>query len=144
MRPDLLLFSSLCLAASIIRAQKPSSLPWPCPTAGEFVISNFTFDSGESLDRLELHYKTFENLQVHEDGITNAVLIMHGSSVSSEQFLDEDFAGTLFNPGQILDAENYFLILPDSIGHSSTSSPCNTGLRAKFPSYQYSDMVRAN
>jgi homoserine O-acetyltransferase len=144
MRPDLLLFSSLCLAASTIRAQKSPGLSWPCPTAGEFVISNFTFDSGESLDRLELHYKTFGNLQVREDGTTNAVLIMHGSSVSSEQFLDEDFAGTLFNPGQILDAENYFLILPDGIGHGTSSSPRNTGLRAKFPSYQYSDMVRAN
>ena len=117
---------------------------WPAPTAGEFVITNFTFDSGEIIDELELHYKTFGALEVREDGTTNAVLIMHGSSLSSEQLLDEDFAGALFNPGQILDAEKYFLILPDSIGHGNSSSPRNTGLRASFPSYQYSDMVRAD
>ena len=117
---------------------------WPAPTAGEFVISNFTFDSGERIDELELHYKTFGELEVREDGATNAVLIMHGSSLSSEQLLSEEFAGALFNPGQILDAKKYFLILPDSIGHGNSSSPRNTGLRANFPSYQYSDMIRAD
>ncbi|KAF2418396.1 alpha/beta-hydrolase [Tothia fuscella] len=143
MRLHLLLFSPLCLAGLTARAQE--SPAWPNPTVGEFVIPNFTFDSGESLDELELHYKTLGSLKVHKDGTTNAVLVMHGSSVvSSEQFLNEDFAGTLFNPGQILDAEKYFLILPDAIGHGKSSSPRNTGLRAQFPSYQYSDMVRAN
>lgn len=140
-----MLFSSLCLAAPTIGARQSSGLLWPNHTTGEFVISNFIFDSGESLDKLELHYKTFGNLKVRDDGTTNAVLIMHGSSVvSSEQFLDEGFAGALFNPGQLLDVEDYFLILPDAIGHGNSSSPRNTGLRAKFPSYQYSDMVRAN
>jgi homoserine O-acetyltransferase len=143
MRLNFWLFSSLCLAIPTTKAQE--SLSWPDHTAGEFVISNFTFDSGESLDKLTLHYKTLGKLQVRKDGTTNAVLIMHGSSVvSSEQFLKEEFAGALFNPGQILDAEEYYLILPDSIGHGNSSSPRNTGLHAGFPGYQYSDMVRAH
>lgn len=117
---------------------------WPETTSGEYVISDFTFDSGEKLDELKLHYQTLGELKVDEDGHTNAVFIMHGSTVSSDQFLEDQFAGVLFNPGQILDAEDYFIILRDSIGHGNSSKPSNTGLRAHFPSYQYSDMVRAD
>jgi homoserine O-acetyltransferase len=64
--------------------------------------------------------------------------------MSGDQFLDDSFAGALFNPGQTIDADKYFIIMPDMIGHGKSSKPSNTGLRAKFPSYQYSDMVRAN
>lgn len=138
----LLLFSSLCLAAPTKR-QEAALETWPNPTDGNFAIRDFAFDSGETLTDLELHYKTLGNLQVHEDGSTNAVFIMHGSSLgNSEQFLNEDFAAVLFNPGQVLDAEKYFIILRDAIGHGNSSTPRNTGLHANFPSYQYSDMVR--
>ena len=108
------------------------------------MIQNFTFDSGETLDELELHYKTLGVLKVFDNGSTNAVHIMHGSTAEGGQFLNEDFAGVLFNSGQVLDAEKYFIILRDGIGHGNSSNPRNTGLRAKFPSYQYSDMVRAD
>ncbi|KAF2651306.1 alpha/beta-hydrolase [Lophiostoma macrostomum CBS 122681] len=66
-----------------------------------------------------------------------------GSTSSGSAFLTPDFAGTLFNPGQALSASEYFLILPDAIGHGNSSKPSNTGLRARFPRYQYSDIVRA-
>jgi homoserine O-acetyltransferase len=48
----------------------------------------------------------------------------------------------LFGPGQPLDATKYFIILPDAIGHGKTSKPSD-GLRAKFPNYNYDDMVDA-
>ena len=145
MRLDILFLSSLCLAAPTTRAEKRSLQTWPTPTAGKFMILEFAFDSGETLDELELHYQTLGKLRTYEDGSTNAVLLLHGSSLgSSEQFLEEDFAGTLFCPGQILDAEKYLIILRDGIGHGNSSSPRNIELHAKFPSYQYSDMVRAD
>ncbi len=52
------------------------------------------------------------------------------------------FAGELFGPGQPLDATKYFIIIPDGIGHGKSSKPSN-GLRAKFPKYNYADMVDA-
>jgi homoserine O-acetyltransferase len=52
------------------------------------------------------------------------------------------FAGELFGAGQPLDATKYFIVLPDAIGHGGTSKPSD-GLRAKFPRYNYEDMVSA-
>ena len=52
------------------------------------------------------------------------------------------FAGELFGPGQPLDAKKYFIIIPDALGHGSSSKPSD-GLKAKFPQYNYSDMVDA-
>lgn len=142
MRSSILFFVLPCMAAPVVDKPKSS---WPAYKDGDYYISNFTFDSGAKLDSLKLHYKTFGRLQVQKDGSSNAVLIMHGSSLGqSEQFLNEDFAGTLFNPGQVLDTKKYFLILPDAIGHGESSTPRNTGLHASFPSYQYSDMIRAH
>jgi homoserine O-acetyltransferase len=52
------------------------------------------------------------------------------------------FAGELFGPGQPLDAAKYFVILPDAIGAGKSAKPSD-GLRAKFPRYNYDDMVLA-
>ncbi|HZZ26740.1 MAG TPA: alpha/beta fold hydrolase [Pirellulales bacterium] len=41
-----------------------------------------------------------------------------------------------------LDAEKFYIILPDDIGHGGSSKPSD-GLHAKFSSYDYSDMVEA-
>ena len=53
-----------------------------------------------------------------------------------------EFAGELFGKGQLLDAEKYYIILPDDIGHGQSSKPSD-GLHAKFPNYGYADMVDA-
>jgi homoserine O-acetyltransferase len=57
--------------------------------------------------------------------------------------LSPAFGGELFGPGQPLDASRYYLILPDSIGHGKSSKPSD-GLRAKFPRYNYDDIVDLN
>src|SRR5262249_49867203 len=41
-----------------------------------------------------------------------------------------------------LDANKYYIILPDALGHGNTAKPSD-GLRTKFPSYNYDDMVLA-
>jgi homoserine O-acetyltransferase len=56
--------------------------------------------------------------------------------------LSPAFAGELFGPGQPLDAARYFIILPDAIGAGKSAKPSD-GLRAKFPRYNYDDMVLA-
>ena len=113
------------------------------PTQGDFIIRNFKFDSGEVMPELKLHYRTLGTPRRNSQGVvTNAVLIMHGTGGSGGGFMSDQFAGSLFKPGQLLDAAKYFIILPDGIGHGQSSKPSD-GLRARFPHYGYNDMVFA-
>lgn len=117
---------------------------WPTVTEGDFVIKNFRFNSGSTLPELNLHYRTLGKLKTDKNGhALNAVLIMHGTGGSGANFLRDIFAGKLFNSGQLLDANKYFLIIRDGIGHGQSSKPSD-GLRAKFPRYGYLDMIRGD
>ena len=115
---------------------------FPAPVEGTYTIPNFKFDDGETLPQLSIHYYTVGTLRIDAQGRSNAVLIMHGTGGSGRQFLapPERFAGVLFSPGGLLDASKYFIILPDDIGHGMSSKPSD-GLHAKFPHYDYTDMV---
>ncbi|KAF5620153.1 homoserine o-acetyltransferase [Fusarium sp. NRRL 52700] len=117
---------------------------WPKLESGIFNIEGFTFDSGEVIDSLNISYQNIGELKVKPDGSNNAVVLLHGTTGSSTQFLVEEFAGALFNRGQPLDANEYFIIMRDAIGHGNSSKPSNTGLHASFPKYQYPDMIRAD
>jgi len=67
---------------------------------------------------------------------------MHGTGGSGRSLINERFSGVLFGKGQLLDADKYFIILPDGIGHGKSSKPSDA-LRAHFPQYSYQDMVAA-
>lgn len=113
------------------------------PAQGDFILRDFKFESGETLPELKLHYRTLGTPRRDAAGIVrNAVLVLHGTGGSGAGFLSEQFAGALFKPGQLLDATRYFIILPDGIGHGQSSKPSDR-LRARFPHYNYSDMVTA-
>ena len=70
------------------------------------------------------------------------VLVLHGTTGNAGPMLTQNFAGELFGAGQPLDATKYFIIIPDSLGHGRSTKPSD-GLRAKFPKYNYDDMVDA-
>ena len=109
----------------------------------DYVARDFHFRSGETLPQLRLHYTTLGKPERDGAGkVTNAVLILHGTGGSGHQFLSPQFADVLFGPGQLLDANRYFIILPDNIGHGKSSKPSD-GMRAHFPQYDYDDMVAA-
>lgn len=110
---------------------------------GDFVIKGFKFTSGEVLPELRLHYRTLGKPERDSKGLVrNAVLIMHGTGGTGEQFESPPFAGPLFVRGGLLDASRYFLIMPDAIGFGRSSKPSD-GLRARFPRYGYTDIVTA-
>ncbi len=110
---------------------------------GDFVIPNFRFDSGESLPELRVHYLTLgQPARDARNRITNAVLILHGTGGTGRQFMSPLFANVLYGEGALLDTTRYYVILPDGIGHGRSSKPSD-GLRAKFPHYNYDDMVAA-
>lgn len=115
----------------------------PAVEQGDFVIKNFEFKSGEVLPELRLHYRTLGTLRRDAQGkASNAVFIMHGTSGSGSQFLRPEFT-ELFAAGAPLDTRQYFVVLPDGIGHGQSSKPSD-GLHAKFPRYGYRDMVAAH
>ena len=133
---------SILLPFSVLNicAQAPA---FPSPVPGDFVIKSFTFESGKTLPELKIHYVTIGKPEKNKDGmVTNAVLILHGTGGSHAQFLGRGFGGVLFGKGQLLDAEKYFIVIPDNIGHGDSSKPSN-GLHARFPHYCYHDMINA-
>jgi homoserine O-acetyltransferase len=136
MRP-LLLALVLLLSPVVALAQ-----PYPPPVERDFVVRNYTFTSGETLPELTLHYRTIGQPRKDADGVVrNGILILHGTGGTGGGFLNDAFGGQLFGKGQLYDAERFFIILPDNIGHGRSSKPSD-GLRMKFPRYTYADMVR--
>ncbi|MDE2637763.1 MAG: alpha/beta fold hydrolase [Chloroflexota bacterium] len=109
----------------------------------EFTIRDFEFASGGLLPELRLRYRTLGEPRRDASGaVCNAILILHGTTGSGAQFLRSSFADELFQPGQLLDSERHFIILPDGIGHGGSSKPSD-GMRLDFPRYGYRDMIRA-
>jgi homoserine O-acetyltransferase/O-succinyltransferase len=116
---------------------------YPAPAERDVVLKDFRFTSGEHLSELRMHCRTLGEPKRDAKGVVrNAVLILHGTTGTGEQFIRAEFAGELFAPGQLLDAAKYFIVLPDGIGHGKSSKPSD-GLHAKFPRYGYRDMVEA-
>jgi homoserine O-acetyltransferase len=127
-----------CCVATATRADAV----WPSKD-GVYTINNFRFGTGEVLPQLRLHYLTLGAPRTDANGHTNnAVLLLHGTGGDAHSLLNPAFADVLFGPGQALDIRKYFIILPDDIGHGSSSKPSD-GLRARFPHYDYDDMVRS-
>jgi homoserine O-acetyltransferase len=74
--------------------------------------------------------------------IDNAVMVLHGTGGDGKQFLRPQFADELYGPGQPLDINRYWILLPDNVGHGKSSKPSD-GMRMRFPKYDYDDMVKA-
>lgn len=111
------------------------------PAEADYIARDFQFRSGERLDEVRIHYQTLGRPHRGRGGrIDNAVLLLHGTGGSGRQFLAPQFAGELFGPGQPLDIERYYIIMPDNVGHGRSSKPSD-GLRMRFPKYDYDDMV---
>ena len=126
------------LAAQQAAGQAPTS---PAPQEGDFTVHNFHFQSGDTLPEVRMHYRTLGKPTKDASGrTTNAVLILHGTGGAGSAFLRPIFAGVLFGPGQLLDATKYYIILPDNVGHGRSSKPSD-GMHARFPQYEYADMV---
>jgi homoserine O-acetyltransferase/O-succinyltransferase len=126
---------------SIVATQEKPNFPLQ---EGDFVANDFKFHSGETLGELRLHYRTLGKPVRNANGrVINAVLVLHGTGGSGAQFLLPQFANELYGPGQPLDINKYFVILPDGIGHGKSSKPSD-GMHARFPSYDYDDMVAAH
>ena len=156
MRPSIahfLIAATLLLAAaahsqtmSMPAATPPAAQAQPTKWStadGVVNLPNFRFGTGETLPQLKLHYLTLGTPHRNTAGhVDNAVLLLHGTGGDAHSLLNPIFSNVLFGPGQPLDITKYFLILPDDIGHGQSSKPSD-GLHARFPAYDYDDMVRS-
>jgi len=144
-----MMFQLLFLAAAV--AQSGTAIQ-PAPTVaprswpnreGDVLLKDFRFQSGEALPEIRIHYTTLGSPHRNAEGqIDNAVMVLHGTGGTGRQFLRPQFADELYGPGQPLDIQKYWIILPDNIGHGKSSKPSD-GLRMKFPKYDYADMIEA-
>jgi homoserine O-acetyltransferase/O-succinyltransferase len=123
-------------AALSLLALSAVAADYPAPKEATFVARDFRFHTGEVMPEVRLHYRTIG------DPTGQPVLLLHGTTGSGAGFLTPAFAGELFRPGQPLDATKYFIILPDNLGAGKSTKPSG-GLRAKFPRYNYDDIVDA-
>jgi homoserine O-acetyltransferase/O-succinyltransferase len=126
-------------------ANVPAS-PWDQGTNSASVQADAWFDhykfrDGETLSRLKIHYATLGKPHRNAEGeIDNAILVLHWTGADSRALLGPVYSKALFDAGRPLDAHRYYLIFPDSVGHGQSSKPSD-GLKAKFPNYDYNDIV---
>jgi homoserine O-acetyltransferase len=113
------------------------------PIEGDFVFKDFRLSGGGTLPEVRIHYRTLGTARADTNGVVrNAVLVLHGTTGQSGNFQNKIFAGELFGKDQPLDAERYFIVIPDNLGHGKSTKPSD-GLRGKFPKYGYNDMLVA-
>jgi homoserine O-acetyltransferase len=123
-------------ATLLVAVLMPAAAQQPAPKEASWTARDFRFHTGEVMPELRINYRTIG------EPSGEPVLILHGTTGSGASMLSAAFGGELFGPGQPLDASRYFIVLPDAIGHGKSAKPSD-GLRAKFPRYNYDDMVSA-
>jgi len=135
-RTPRLALRALVTATLLVAVLMPAAAQQPAPKEASWTARDFRFHTGEVMPELRINYRTIG------EPSGEPVLILHGTTGSGASMLSAAFGGELFGPGQPLDASRYFIVLPDAIGHGKSAKPSD-GLRAKFPRYNYDDMVSA-
>jgi len=130
------LFQATAALAFALASFSATAAEYPAPKEGQWIARDFKFHTGEVMPEVRIHYTTVG------EPTGQPVLLLHGTTGSAASMLTPAFAGELFGSGQMLDAAKYYIIIPDSIGHGKSSKPSD-GLKAKFPRYNYDDMVDA-
>src|ERR1700690_3967165 len=98
-------------ALCLLFAVSANAANYIAPVENDWVVRDFRFHTGQVLPELRLHYATVGA------PTGEPVLILHGTGGDAGSFLAPAFADEMFGPGQPLDANRYFVIIPDSIGH---------------------------
>ena len=106
------------------------------PESHKISLQDFRFHTGDVLPQLHLHCTTWGNPK------GQAVMLLHGTNGSAASLVTPEWQETLFGPGQALDLNHHWVIAPDALGCGRSSKP-SQGLKARFPRYNYADMVQA-
>jgi homoserine O-acetyltransferase len=107
------------------------------PTEGVFELGNFALQSGTTLGKAKLAYKTHGQLNAER---SNAILY---PTPFAAQHGDIEW---LIASGRALDPDRYFIVVLDQLGNGLSSSPSNTAApydRMRFPAITIFDDVAA-
>jgi homoserine O-acetyltransferase len=96
-----------------------------------FDAGDVTLQSGEMFPGMRLAYKTYGRLNAAKDNV-----IVYPTSFSAQHFDTE----WLVSPGNALDPERYFIVIPNLFGNGLSSSPSNAP-QQPFPTVSYYDAV---
>ncbi len=109
---------------------------YPAPKPGDWVAHDFKFHTGEAMPELKLHYLTIG------DPSGTPVLVLHGTGGSAASMLTPGFVGELFGPEP---GARRRKILHHPGRDKPLAAPNRpTRLKAKFPHYDYDDIVDAH
>ena len=123
--------------ALLLVALAPAAAQYPAPKEGSWVARDFRFHTGEVMPELRLHYRTVG------EPTGEPVLILHGTTGSGAGMLTPGLRRRAVRPRPAARCDaSTSSSCPDAIGHGKSSKPSD-GLRAKFPRYNYDDMVAA-
>ncbi len=104
--------------------------------AREFHVDSFAFESGVTVNDIEIVYATYGHLDAAR---SNAVL------APSHYMADHHGYDWLLGPGQALDTARYFVVATEMFGNGHSSSPSNTPEPfhgPRFPMVSIRDNVR--
>ncbi len=134
--------AELSVTAAPAYAQQPPPGTTGQAREADHTIPGFAFRDGGHMDT-RMHYRTLGEQRRGADGqVTNAALLLHGTTGTGAQFLQPSMAEHLFGPGQPLDTARWFVVMPDAIGAGGSSKPSDR-LRSGFPRFGYLDQVEA-
>src|SRR5258708_31024572 len=101
------------LATWVLAGHAWADTTWPNQTERDFLIKDFKFASGETLPELKLHYVTLGTAKRNATGeIVNGVLLLHGTSGTSNNWLEPTLAPELYDHGPPRGASHYVTTLP--------------------------------
>ena len=131
----------LVLAAPSAFAQATSTV-WPNQRAADFIIKDFRFKSGETIAELKQHYTTLGTAKRNAAGdITNAVILLHGTSSSGTAWLMPSLAGELFAPASLSTPRNISSSCP-TVSAAAARASRATACAPSFPTTAMTTSLR--
>lgn len=102
-------------------------------------LGEMKLESGMVVPDLRMSYVAYGKLNPTRD---NAILLLHGFGANHHS-LD-----ALIGPGKPFDTDKYFVVSADQfgstqVGFEHSTSPTSSGLKMKFPQYNFRDMIQA-
>ncbi len=105
----------------------------------KFVMSNFQFESGVSLDDVVVEFSAKGTPKYDDDGkITNVILYCHKFNGTYASLSD---LHKITGDGRPFDFNQYYFISITSLGFPESCSPSTTNLKHHFPNYTIKDRV---
>ncbi|MGD8476472.1 MAG: alpha/beta fold hydrolase [Burkholderiales bacterium] len=128
------MISLVISSSSLVWAHGPDLAPHQMATIGDIKL-----ESGAVVRNVLMSYVTYGKLNSEK---SNAVLLLHGFGANHHLF------DHLIGAGKAFDPDKYYIIVPDTFGNSQSSfkhstSPTNSGLKMRFPSFTTRDMITA-